>query len=61
MANCICSLILQRLYDKGLVSKGNIEMCKDEIEKELDVFCAMSDEDIKNIQSITDIPRSEMN
>jgi hypothetical protein len=34
----VCALILKKLLHKGLVSEGNIQMCKQEIKKETEQF-----------------------
>jgi hypothetical protein len=51
----MCHQILTRLYTKGLVSRGNIEMCEDEILKELEQFETsalekLSTEQLKQLQ-----------
>jgi hypothetical protein len=51
----MCHQILTRLYTKGLVSPGNIEMCEAEILKELEQFETsalekLSTEQLKQLQ-----------
>lgn len=59
----MCKLILLRLHDKGLVSRGNIEMCRAEIMQEIEtVEKLLTPEQLNELLGEdTDIPLSEMN
>jgi hypothetical protein len=49
----ICNLIIKRLVHKGLVSKGNVMMCQDEIVKELEIAAVqLSPEEIASMPHI---------